>query len=60
MRGVRTLVPDILEAVGGPNDEQVHDAQDVAQVEEDQLVPQVHKTGGLEYNYEIWCKTEIF
>ena len=48
MRGVRTLVPDILEAVGGPNEDQVHDAQDVAQVEEDLLVPQVHETGGLE------------
>ena len=59
MRGVLTLVPDILEAVGGPNDDQVNDTQDVAQVEEDQLVPQVHKTGGLECKYEVWCKTEI-
>ena len=42
-----TLVPDILKAVGGSNDDQVYDTQQVAQVEIDQLVPQIHKTCGL-------------
>ena len=47
-----TVFPSILEAVGRSDDAQVDDAQEIAQIEVDQLMPQVHKT--------CWLKKSTF